>query len=61
MIGSERKRPGMYLKMSISLYQGSALSPYLFLLVMDALTAVIQEDAPWCMLSADDIVVVVKM
>ena len=39
----------------IGLHQGSALSPYLFALVMDE---VIQGDIPWCMLFADDVVLV---
>ena len=43
---------------TIGLYQGSALSPYLFALIMDGLTAHIQEKVPQCMLFADDIVLV---
>ena len=41
----------------IGLHQGSALSPYLFNLVMDALTESIQEEIPKCMLFTDDIVI----
>ncbi|KAL5189467.1 Enoyl-CoA hydratase 2, peroxisomal [Glycine soja] len=41
---------------TIGLHQGSTLSPYLFTLILDALTEQIQEIAPRCMLFADDIV-----
>ena len=43
---------------NIDLHQGSALSPYLFALVMDEVTRDIQGDISWCMLFADDVVLV---
>jgi hypothetical protein len=41
---------------NIGLHQGSALSPYLLVLVMDEVTRDIQGGIPWCMLFADDVV-----
>jgi hypothetical protein len=43
---------------NIGLHQGSALSPYIFALVIDDVTRDIQGDIPWCMLFADDVVLV---
>ena len=43
---------------NIGLHQGSALSPYLFALVMDEVTRDIQGEIPWCLLFTDDVVLV---
>ena len=43
-------------KVGVGLHQGSALSPFLFAIIMDKLTENIRKDAPWNMLFADDIV-----
>ena len=43
-------------KIGIKLHQGSALSPFLFAIIIDRLTEDIRKNAPWYMLFADDIV-----
>ena len=40
---------------NVGLHQGSALSPLLFAIVIDALTGDIRREAPWNMLYADDV------
>ena len=43
-------------KVGVGLHQGSALSPFLFAIIIDKLTENIKKDASWYMLFADDIV-----
>nr|GEV81144.1 hypothetical protein [Tanacetum cinerariifolium] len=42
------------------LHQGSTISLYLYTLILDELSRGIQEDIPWCMLFADDIVLIAE-
>ena len=51
----------MIFLITIGLHQGSTLSPFLFAIVMDELTRAIQDEIPWCMLFADDIILVDEM
>ncbi len=43
---------------SVRLHQGSAVSSYLFILVLDESMKYIQESIPWCMIFANDIVMI---
>jgi len=47
-----------YFSIDNGLHQGSALSPFLFTIIIDELTREIQEEVPWCMLFTDDIVLI---
>ena len=44
-------------KVKVGLYQGSALSPFMFAVIMDRLTDEVRREPPWKMLFADDIVI----
>ena len=44
-------------KFKVGLHQGSALSPFLFAVIMDRLTDKVRREPPWTMLFADDIVI----
>jgi hypothetical protein len=43
---------------NIGLHQGSALSPYLFNLMIDEVTRDIQDDIPWYIFFTDDVILV---
>ena len=57
---SLRSSPGdtEYFSIDIGLHKGSTLDPFLCTIIMDELTREIQEEVPWCMLFADDIVLI---
>ena len=44
----------------VGLHQRSALSPFLFTIIIEKIFKSIWETVPWCMLYADDIVLVAK-
>ncbi|KAK3541274.1 hypothetical protein QTP86_019411 [Hemibagrus guttatus] len=41
----------------VGLHQGSALSPFLFAMLMDQLSEEVRQESPWTMMFADDIVI----
>ena len=44
-------------KVKVGLHRGSALSPFLFAVIMDRLTDEVRRELLWTMLFADDIVI----
>ncbi|GJX05577.1 retrovirus-related pol polyprotein LINE-1 [Tanacetum coccineum] len=62
--GEHRVRSSMgnteFFPVEVGLHQGSAISPYLFALIMDELSRGIQENIPWSMVFPDDIVLVAE-
>ncbi|KAK3553111.1 hypothetical protein QTP86_031688 [Hemibagrus guttatus] len=44
-------------KVEVGLHQGSALSPFLFAMVMDQLSEEVRQESPWTMMFADDLVI----
>ncbi|KAK3569731.1 hypothetical protein QTP86_004055 [Hemibagrus guttatus] len=44
-------------KVEVGLHQGSALSPFLFAIVMDQLSEEVRHESPWTIMFADDIVI----
>ncbi|KAK3519958.1 hypothetical protein QTP70_008901 [Hemibagrus guttatus] len=43
----------------VGLHQGSALSPFLFAIVMDQLSEEVRQESPWTMMFADDIIMMI--
>ncbi|XP_065674134.1 uncharacterized protein LOC136091078 [Hydra vulgaris] len=44
-------------KVEVGLHQGSALSPFLFAIVMNRMTDKVRQESPWTMMFADDILI----
>ena len=47
-------------RVGVGLHQGSALSPFLFNIVFDVITGGVRENPPWCVLYADDVILVAE-
>ena len=50
-------KTGMF-NVRVGLHQGSALSPYIFDLIMDVITSEVRDGVPWSAMFADDVVLV---
>ena len=44
-------------KVSVGVHQGSALSPFLFTVIMDRMSEKFRKEAPWNMMFADEVVI----
>ncbi|GJR13692.1 retrovirus-related pol polyprotein LINE-1 [Tanacetum coccineum] len=53
-------RNTMFFPLEVGLHQSPTISPYLFALILDELSRGIQENIPWCMIFADDIVLIAE-
>ena len=49
-----------YFDIEVGLHQGSALSPLLFIIVMDVLASEVGTHPPWGLLFADDLAILVQ-
>ena len=52
--------PEKFIRIAQNVHQGSALSPFLFAMVLDCLTEDVRSEAPWTMMFADDVVICVE-
>ena len=48
----------MHLTLRVGVHQGSALSPFLFIAIMDTLSVEIRTSVPWELIFADDITLI---
>ncbi|GJV97159.1 retrovirus-related pol polyprotein LINE-1 [Tanacetum coccineum] len=49
-----------FFPMEVGLHQGSAISPYPFTLILDEISRGIKENIPWCMIFANDIMLIAE-